>query len=106
MTIYGINEESISLPYIRRKKKNIKDERHDKAIFLQKHRIKQFNKKQDCHDKFISIQKHTTKLLLKDVVSLRNTYIHTLINPKTQSGYFAIMQYYTVQQPHMGSGCK
>ena len=56
--------------------------------------------------KSFSLQKHRTKHLHDEVVSLRNTCIHTYINPQTQSGDRAITQSYMVQHPHTGSNCK
>ena len=41
-----------------------------------------------------------------EVISFRNKYIHTYINPKNQSGDRAITQYYTVHHPHTWSNCK
>ena len=42
--------------------------------------------------KSFSLQKHRTKQLHNDIVSIRNTYIHKYINPKTQSRDRAITQ--------------
>ena len=56
--------------------------------------------------KSFSPQKKRTKRLQDNVVSISNTYIHTYINPQTQSGDRAITQSYMVQHPHTGSNCK
>ena len=53
-----------------------------------------------------SFQKHTTKWLPDKLISTRNTYTYTHINPKTQSGDRVIIQSYTVQQPLTGGNCK
>ena len=45
--------------------------------------IKWLNKNWDCHDQVISLKKNTTKQLHQNLVSLKNKYIHTYINPQT-----------------------
>ena len=53
-----------------------------------------------------SLQKNRTKRLHDDVISIKNTYIHTYINPQTQSKDRAITQSYMVNQPCIGRDCK
>ena len=45
------------------------------------------------------IQKHRTKSLQDEVVSLRNTYIHTYINPETHQDTMRQQSLVIVQQP-------
>ena len=53
-----------------------------------------------------AIEKKRSKRLHNKVVYIRNSYIHTYINPQTQLVDRAITQSYTVQQPHTGRNCE
>ena len=72
-TINGIHEESMSLP---------------------NRKLNKMNKNYECHDQVIYIQTYRDKQLHNKVFYLINIYIHTYINPQTQSGDSAIMYSY------------
>ena len=63
------------------------------------------DKKWEFHDKVILSQKANNQKFPRRGVSLR-IYIHTYINPQTQSSYHTITYSYTVHQPQPGGDCK